>query len=69
MEHLLEPQLIDLMDDDEQHLVMLLAPRRWRLKIEELVEAKIAGVGIGQRGLLPSLRKKVWEGRRLRQQW
>ena len=64
MEHLLEPQLIDLMNDDEQHLVMLLPSRRRRLEVEELVEAEITGVGIGQRGLLPSLRKKVWEGRR-----
>ena len=42
VEHLLEPELVDLVDDDEQHLVVLLAPRRLpggrRLEVEQLVE-------------------------------
>ena len=51
MEHLLEPKPVDLVDDNEQHLIMLLASGRLsggrRLEVEELVEAEIAGVGVG----------------------
>ena len=47
VEELLEPQLVDLVDDDEQHLVVLVRPRA--LGAEHLVEGQVAGVG--QRGV------------------
>jgi hypothetical protein len=43
VEDLLEPQLVDLVDDDEQDLVVLV--RLGPLEGEELVERQIAGVG------------------------
>ena len=47
VEQLLEPQLVDLVDDDEQQLVVLVRARP--LGAEHLVERQVAGVG--QRGV------------------
>jgi hypothetical protein len=49
VEQLLEPQLIDLMDDDEEDLVML--ARAGALRPEDLVEGEVGGVGQRLRGL------------------
>jgi hypothetical protein len=43
VQQLLEPQLVDLVDDDEQHLVVLVRP--WLLRGEQPVEPQVAGVG------------------------
>ena len=53
VEDLLEPELVDLVDDDEQRLVVLRPVRRRRLEVQELVEAQIGAVGPDQ-GFLPS---------------
>ena len=45
VEQLLEPQLVDLVDDDEQQLVVLV--RAWSLGAEHLVEREVAAVGEG----------------------
>jgi hypothetical protein len=47
VQQLLEPQLVDLVDDDEQHLVVLVRPRA--LGAEHLVQRQIGAVG--QRGM------------------
>ena len=39
VEELLEPQLVHLVDDDEQHLVVLVGP--WALGAEDLVEGQV----------------------------
>ncbi len=58
MQQLLEPQLVDLVGDDEQHLVVLGRPGL--LGREQLVQAQVAGVGdglsAGPRGQTPPLR-------------
>src|SRR5262245_64739328 len=46
VEHLLEPELVDLMDDDEEHLVVLVG--QGLLLREELVELEIGGIGHAQ---------------------
>ena len=56
VEHLLEPQLVDLMDDDEQRLVVLGAVGQWALERQQLVELEIAGIGDGHRGAPPERR-------------
>ena len=43
VQDLLEPQLVDLMDDHEQHLVVFIGSRT--LAAEQLIEAEIAAVG------------------------
>jgi hypothetical protein len=43
VQQLLEPQLVDLVDDDEQHLVVLARPGL--LGGEQLIEPQVAGVG------------------------
>jgi diguanylate cyclase (GGDEF)-like protein len=45
VQQLLEPQLVDLVDDDEQHLVVLVRPGL--LGLEQLVQPEVAGVGDG----------------------
>src|SRR3984957_16328146 len=45
VQQLLEPQLVDLVDDDEQHLVVLGRPGL--LRREQLVQPQVAGVGDG----------------------
>ncbi len=45
VQQLLEPQLVDLVDDDEQHLVVLARPGLLRRK--QLIEPQVAGVGDG----------------------
>ena len=47
VEELLEPQLVDLVDDDEQQLVVLVGARA--LGAEHLVEGQVRRVG--QRGV------------------
>ena len=46
MQQLLEPQLVDLVDDDEQHLVVLGRPGL--LSREQLVQPQVVGVGDGR---------------------
>src|SRR5690606_41638294 len=46
---LLEPELVDLVDDDEEHLVVLRPVGDGRLELEEFVESEIAAVGQGRR--------------------
>jgi hypothetical protein len=41
VQHLLEPQLVDLVDDDEQRLVMLRALRERLLQRKELIELEV----------------------------
>jgi hypothetical protein len=43
VEHLLEPQLVGLVDHDEEHLVVLFAETL--LQVEELVELQVFPVG------------------------
>jgi hypothetical protein len=45
MQNLLEPQLIDLVNDDEEHLIMFGSVREGFLELEELVDLEIPGVG------------------------
>src|SRR5947208_5251533 len=47
VQHFLEPQLVDLMDDDEEGLVMLELAGTGRLERQELVELQIVGIGDG----------------------
>jgi hypothetical protein len=49
VQELLEPELVDLVDDDEEDLVVLVRLRP--LRPEELLEGEIRGVG---EGLLPA---------------
>ena len=62
VQHLLEPQLVDLVNDDEQHLVVLGPVRARPLQREQLVDREIAAVGDRQRlpsaSLLPSADRK-----------
>src|SRR2546425_5884577 len=44
VQHFLEPQLIDLVDDDEQGLVMLERTRTWLLEREQLFELQVTRV-------------------------
>ena len=46
MQQLLEPQLVDLVDDDEEQLVVLLGARA--LRAQDVVERQVGRVG--QRG-------------------
>jgi hypothetical protein len=48
MEDLFEPELVDLVDDDEQHLVVLRPFRGRALEIQELVDTQIGAVGSDQ---------------------
>src|SRR6266481_8554814 len=43
MQQLLEPQLVRLMNDDEENLIMLRRTRAWLLKCEQLLKVKITG--------------------------
>ncbi len=45
VQHLLEPQLVDLVNDDEEHLVMFGSLRPRALQREQLVDGEIAAVG------------------------
>ena len=47
VEELLEPELVDLVDDDEEHLVMLGPVAERLLQLEELVHLEVGGVGQG----------------------
>ena len=47
MQHFLEPQLVDLMDDDKEGLVVLELAGTGRLERQELLELQIAGIGDG----------------------
>jgi hypothetical protein len=44
VQDLFEPQLVNLMDDDEEHLVVMRRPRERLLQGEELVNFKIGSV-------------------------
>ena len=46
VEQLLEPQLVHLVNDDEQHLVVLGPARPWLLQRQELVDFQVRGVGL-----------------------
>ena len=41
----LEPQLVGLVDDDEQHFIVFGRIRARRLQLQELIELQIAGIG------------------------
>ena len=45
VEELFEPQLVYLMDHDEQHLIVLGSFGAWFLQLEQRVDLQIAGVG------------------------
>ena len=45
VQYLLEPELVDLMDDDEEHLVMLGPARKRALQRQKLFELEVFGVG------------------------
>src|SRR5205823_13708757 len=45
----LEPQLVDLVDDDEEHLIVLDRLRQRLLQGEQLIELEIGRVGQGHR--------------------
>src|SRR5262249_43920852 len=45
VEQQLEPKLVSLMDDDEEHLVMMLRPRLRMLKTDQLRHAQVCAVG------------------------
>jgi hypothetical protein len=45
VEHHLEPQLVDLVDDDEEHLVVVLRLRLRPLQRDKLIDAQIRAVG------------------------
>jgi len=44
MEQLLEPELVGLMDDDEQHLVVLGRSRTRPLESQEVLQIQIIGI-------------------------
>src|SRR2546426_6870787 len=52
VEHLLEPQLIHLMDDDKEHLVVLRSCRPRLLQGQELLELEVVRVGQWHAGVL-----------------
>src|SRR5213083_1342233 len=62
VEQLLEPQLVDLVDDDEKGLVVLRAVGERLLEREQLVELEVAGVGDGhRRGPSPHVKRgRYW---------
>ena len=41
VQQLLEPELVDLVDDDEEHLVVLGPVGQRRLQLEQLVDAQV----------------------------
>src|SRR4030095_12160441 len=45
MQQFLEPQLIDLMNDDKQHLIVLRRIRKQLLKRREIVKLEITAIG------------------------
>lgn len=47
VQELFEPEFVDLMDDDEQHLVVMCGTRERLLKIEQLVDLEIGTVRKG----------------------
>src|SRR5205823_10354902 len=49
VQKLLEPQLVDLVDNDEEHLVVLDRLRERLLQGEQLIELEIGRVGQGHR--------------------
>ena len=44
VQQLLEPELVDLMDDDEEHLVVVLRPRERLLQAEKLLYLQIGTI-------------------------
>src|SRR5207247_7927717 len=53
VQQLLEPQLVDLVDDDEQQLVVLGPVRERLLESQQIVDLEVAGVGHGHRRAFP----------------
>ncbi len=45
MQHLLEPQLIDLVNDDEEHFIVFGSLRAWTLQREQLIDRQIRSIG------------------------
>ena len=45
VEHLLEPQLVDLVNDDEEHFVMFGSLGARPLQLEQLVNREVTAVG------------------------
>ena len=43
VQHLLEPELVDLVNDDEEDLVVFVGA--WRLQVQQLIDLQIAAVG------------------------
>ena len=58
VQHLLEPQLVDLVDDDEEHFVVLGPVGERVLELEQLVDGEVAAVGDGTIG--HSLSLSAW---------
>src|SRR5262245_657153 len=44
VQQLLEPEFVGLMDDDEEHLVVMLRPRLWMLEADQFRHAQICAV-------------------------
>ena len=51
VEKLFEPELVDLMDDDEEHLIVLRTLRDRPLTREQFVELQVGCVGLGHQRL------------------
>ena len=45
VQHLLEPKLVDLMDNDEQHLIMFFGQGKLLLQTDEFVDLEVVAVG------------------------
>ena len=50
VQQLLEPELVDLVDDDEEEFVVLRPPRARLLQPEQLVDLQVARIGNGRVG-------------------
>jgi len=55
VEHLLEPELIDLMDHDEEHLVVLRPFGAGLLQGEQLIQVQVSGIGQSHKFILRHL--------------
>src|SRR3989442_13077068 len=60
MEHFFEPELVHLMDDDEEHLVVLGTRGAWLLQGQQLVELEVAGITHGHQERLTGTAACSW---------